>query len=250
MIGITLLSALAIGCAEGALAASAPVAEVSPAIMIAAAEEPEGAQAEAPATIPSTQEQAQAGQTEAPLVFAGESDDAVAEHMLDAIEKITTMSGDFTQIAPSGAISRGKFYLRRPGLLRFEYDAPSPLLIVANGGMVYVRDDALETTDSYPLGKTPLKFLLRKKVDLGDAKVVSVDRSADSVAVTFASSEEETEGELTVIMDAPALTLKEWIVRDPQQGVTIVTLDNVVAGQTLANRLFAVPKSESPFLKN
>lgn len=246
MIGLTLLSVLAIGCAEGALASAAPVAEAAPAIVIAAAEEtPEAA----PSGI--GDETLSASEDSAPpLVFADESDQAVADRMLSAIEAITTMSGDFTQVAPSGAISRGKFYLRRPGFLRFEYDAPSPLLIVANGGMVYVRDEALETTDSYPLGKTPLKFLLRKKVELGDAKVVAVDRGADSVAVTFASSEDETEGELSIVMDAPALALREWVVRDPQEGVTIVTLDKVAEGQPLANRLFAVPETETPFLKN
>lgn len=185
-----------------------------------------------------------------PPVFADESDQAVADKMLEAIEAITTLSGDFTQVAPSGAISTGKFYLRRPGFLRFQYDRPSPLLIVANGGMVYVRDNRLETTDSYPLGKTPLKFLLKKKVEIGDAKVVAVDRGADSVAVTFASSDPETEGDLTLVMSAPEMKLRQWIVRDPENGVTIVSLDNVVAGERLANRLFAVPDTGSAFLKN
>lgn len=184
------------------------------------------------------------------LVFADESDEAVANRVLGYLEDIDTLQGDFTQVAPSGAISTGKFYLRRPGLLRFEYDAPSPLLIVATGGMVFVRDDALETTDSYPLGKTPLKFLLRKRVELDDARLVSVDRGVDSAAVTFASDDEENEGEISLIVRAPQIALEQWVVRDPQNGVTIVSLDNVVAGEPIPNRLFAAPEASSPFLKN
>ncbi len=170
--------------------------------------------------------------------------------LIDYLEGIETLTGDFTQVAPSGAVSEGRFYIRRPGFLRFEYDPPTPLLIVANGGMVYVRDEALETTDSYPVGKTPLKFLLRKKVDLGDAKVIGVDRGVNAFAVTLGSDDDETEGELTLIATAPELTLVRWIVRDVQNGITVVTLDNVKSGERLANRLFQIPEAGGQFLKN
>ena len=132
--------------------------------------------------------------------------------------------------------------------MRFEYEPPTPLLLVANGGMVYVRDEALETTDSYPVGKTPLKFLLSKKINRDDAKVIQVDRGIDTVAVTFASSDEETEGELTLIATAPDFALRRWIVRDLQGGATIVTLENVKSGERLANSLFAAPDAGGRFL--
>ncbi len=185
-----------------------------------------------------------------PLVFEGESDDAVVQRFVDYLEQTTTLTGDFTQIAPSGAISTGQLYLRRPGFLRFEYDPPDPLLIVANGGMVYVYDDALETTDSYPLGKTPLKFLLSRKLNFDETTVVDVDRGVNNVAITLASKKDDTEGELTVIVKAPEMTLVRWIVRDLQNGITVVTIDNVIAGERLANRLFRPPDAGGAFLKN
>ena len=184
------------------------------------------------------------------LAFAGETDEDVVERLVKSLEDLKTLEGDFTQISPSGAVSTGKFFLRRPGFLRFEYEPPTPLLIVANGGMVYVRDEALETTDSYPVGKTPLKFLLRKKIDRDDATATGVDRGIDSVAVTFASDEEETEGELTLIVRGAAMELDRWIVRDLQGGSTVVNLENVKYGGKLANRLFEVPEAGGQFLKN
>ncbi len=185
-----------------------------------------------------------------PLAFEGESDAAVVQRFVDYLEQTTTLTGGFTQIAPSGAISSGRLYLRRPGFLRFEYDPPDPLLIVANGGLVYVYDDALETTDSYPLGKTPLKFLLSKKLNFDKTSVVGVDRGVNNVAITLASKKDDTEGELTIIVKAPEMTLIRWIVRDLQNGITVVTLDNVVAGERLANRLFRPPDAGGAFLKN
>ena len=185
-----------------------------------------------------------------PLAFEGESDEAVLERLSAYLENLDTLQGDFTQVAPSGAISTGRIYLRRPGLLRFDYDPPTPLLIVANGGMVYVQDEALETTDSYPVGRTPLKYLLRKRVDLGKLNPIAIDRGVDTVAATFASDEDDTEGELTIIVNAPDMTLSRWIVRDLQHGITVVTLDNVEQGIRLANRLFETPDAGGRFLKN
>jgi hypothetical protein len=46
------------------------------------------------------------------------------------------------------------------------------------------------------------------------------------------------------------MTLSRWIVRDIQNGLSVVTLDNVKSGERLSNRLFAVPDAGGQFLKN
>lgn len=242
---LALMSALSLICLDAASAARPlPVAVIA----AAAAKETAVQSAPAPEALPEAQDLAVEDVAGAPLVFAQESDQAVADRLINYIETLDTLQGDFTQVAPSGAISEGKFYLRRPGFLRFEYKPPQPLLIVANGGMVYVRDEALETTDSYPVGKTPLKFLLGKKIDRKDANVVNVDRGVDNVAVTFSSKDEETEGEITIIASAPDLKLRRWIVRDLQGGITVVSLDNVQEDVKLAASLFRAPDAGGRFL--
>lgn len=243
-----LVSMLALSCAEASFAfAPAPVdASVAPAaiaapVRLAVADQPE--------TLPPPPAGAAPDEV-APVAFSGLSDEAVVERAFGALEALTTLEGEFTQVAPSGAVSSGRFFLRRPGLLRFEYDPPTPLLVVANGGMVFVRDEALETTDSYPVNQTPLKFLLNRKVDLGDAKLIDIERGPSAVSLTFASADEETEGEITLDFSAPDLALQQWAISDPQGGMTVVALENVIAGRDIANRLFRVPETDSPFLKN
>ncbi len=254
---LAMLSAISLICVDMTIAAApaSPAITSDPVqIVLAQADIEESAETlqPAPKTVETVADDAVSDEEAFPetLAFDGESDEVVVERLVGYLEDLDTLAGDFTQIAPSGAISSGRFYLRRPGLLRFEYDPPTPLLIVANGGLVYVRDEALETTDSYPVGKTPLKFLLRKRIDRDDANVVAVDRGVDTVAVTLASNEEETEGELTIIARAPEMTLTRWIVRDLQNGITVVTLDNVEEGVRLANRLFQTPDAGGQFLKN
>ncbi|MEL7488169.1 MAG: outer-membrane lipoprotein carrier protein LolA [Pseudomonadota bacterium] len=268
--GLSLFSAVAVVCADIALAGAAALQEAPPPSAVveeAAVVEEQASDAvvsgevepgngdgalerlSAEADEAKADDQATAAVDPA-LVFADQSDAAVVETVLDYVRNITTLSGDFTQIAPSGAVSSGTFQLRRPNQLRFEYAPPTPLLIVATQGNVYVRDEDLETTDFYPIRKTPLRFLLSRKVDLDDARVVAVDRGIDTVAVTFASDDAETEGELSVILSAPDLSLQQWVVRDLQGGITIVSLENVVAGEKLANRLFRAPEAGGAFLKN
>ena len=48
-----------------------------------------------------------------------------------ALNRITSVQGRFAQIAPDGTRSQGDIFLQRPGRMRFQYDAPSPLTIVS-----------------------------------------------------------------------------------------------------------------------
>ena len=228
----------ALYCAEASFAIAAPV-------VAAAAPAPVVAQAEpAPASdIP-------VSKPASTLAFADLSDEAVADAALKSVEAMTTLSAKFRQTAPSGAIATGDVNLRRPGQVRFDYDAPSPITIVGTGGIVYVENADLETTDSYPLGKTPLKFLLSKRIDIGDAELAGVERFEDAVAVTWTSTGAETDGALTLYLSAPELTVAQWAVTDAQGGVTLVELIEPKLGEKLDNRLFRAPDAGGAFIRN
>ncbi|MEO1408033.1 MAG: outer-membrane lipoprotein carrier protein LolA, partial [Pseudomonadota bacterium] len=103
---------------------------------------------------------------EDPTLVDGEAQRALLAEVSAALSAVTTAKGRFVQIAPDGSESTGDFYLRRPGRVRFEYDAPVPLLIVADGATVAVEDKDLETQDRVPLGTTPLGLLLDDDLDL------------------------------------------------------------------------------------
>ena len=83
--------------------------------------------------------------------------------------------GNFVQVGPDGSRVKGEFYIQKPGKVRFEYDPPSPIEIVADGQSVVVRDRKLATQDLYPLSQTPLRFLLSERIDLmRDTNVIGV----------------------------------------------------------------------------
>nr|WP_233061361.1 outer membrane lipoprotein carrier protein LolA [Parvularcula mediterranea] len=160
------------------------------------------------------------------------------------------MEAQFTQYAPSGEISKGRFYLSRPGKLRFEYEEPNPMLIVAVGGMVYVHDAELKTTDSYPVGQTPLRFLLSKELDLEAAQVLSVREDRHGIKIVLAARDEELRGRLALLFEPENMQLAGWSFIDPGGQMTAVNLEGVEEKRRLPNRLFRVPESEGLFLSD
>src|SRR3546814_20383226 len=65
----------------------------------------------------------------------------------------------------------------RPGHLRFDYDPPSPVLIIANGLSLLYYDEELKEATFLPLWETPLWFLIREEVRFGEnVDIVAIDR--------------------------------------------------------------------------
>jgi len=153
---------------------------------------------------------------------------ALADRVSAYLSGIRTLVGDFVQVGPDGSKTQGQLYLQKPGRLRFEYDDPSPIELIADGSSVVVRDRKLATQDLYPLSQTPLRFLLADKVDLlKDTNVVGV--YADDVFATVVVEEKAIAGthRLMLMFGAKDLTLRQWTITDPQGYDTTVAVYNL-----------------------
>jgi len=154
---------------------------------------------------------------------------------------ITTLEGNFVQVGPNGDLSEGKFYMRRPGRLRFEYQPPNPALIVTDGFWVGVYDKRMNTLDRYPLDSTPLDLLLRDRVDLRkEGAVQSIDRSAGQMRVVAIDPGAPDQGSITMVFADNPLELRQWIVVDAQGLVTTVALSEMRANVKLDPNLFFI----------
>ena len=146
-----------------------------------------------------------------------------------ALNALGQMQADFVQTSGNGRRAEGKIYLQKPGRVRFEYLPPATLEIVADGSSVVIRDRKLGTQDLYGIAQTPLKFLLRDKVDLArDTRLVEVNPAPDLVSVTV--EDKATFGgtsRIELFFDPRSYALKQWTVTDPQGYQTAVVLRNV-----------------------
>lgn len=146
-----------------------------------------------------------------------------------SLNALGQMQADFVQTSGNGRRAEGKIYLQKPGRVRFEYLPPATLEIVADGSSVVIRDRKLGTQDLYGIAQTPLKFLLREKVDLArDTRLVEVNPAPDLVSVTI--EDRATFGgtsRIELFFDPRSYALKQWTVTDPQGYQTAVVLRNV-----------------------
>src|SRR5262249_7120218 len=95
-----------------------------------------------------------------------------------------TLVGDFVQIGPDGRRTEGQFYIQKPGKVRFEYNPPTPIDVIADGQMVVVRNRLTSAQDPFPLSQTPLRLLLADRLDLSkDTNVISVASDANSITI-------------------------------------------------------------------
>lgn len=159
---------------------------------------------------------------------------------------IKTLDGDFIQFGPDGSQAEGKFYMARPGKVRFHYSPPAKLDIIADGKSVSVRDRKLATQDIWPLSQTPLRFLLSDKLDLRrDTKVTGVKVEPDLITVTISDQTTFNSGILTLIFDAKKYELKQWTVTDAQGYDTTVAIYNLTTNGPTNPDLFKIDYLEN-----
>lgn len=154
---------------------------------------------------------------------------------------ITTMQGEFVQVGPDGDLSEGRFFMRRPGRIRFEYEPPNPTLIIADGFWVGVYDILEESLDRFPLSETPLDLLLRDRVNLrSEGAIEAIERSAGQLRVRAIDPDSRDQGSLTMVFNDNPLELTQWIVTDAQGLNTTVALSGTQRNVTLGGELFFI----------
>lgn len=152
---------------------------------------------------------------------------------------LTTLKARFLQVAQNGASAQGTAYIWRPGRMRFDYDPPEPLLLVASGGQIMMFDRELRQPTTVPASATPLGLLLRDPIRLsGDITVTATERRGGFLHVTLHRTSAPAEGRLTLTFEEQPLQLRQWTVVDAQARETRVTLYEIETGLRLDSRMF------------
>jgi outer membrane lipoprotein-sorting protein len=167
---------------------------------------------------------------------------AQAARVSSYLSSLQTLVGNFVQVGPDGSKTKGDFYIQKPGKVRFEYDAPSPIAIIADGSSLAVRDTKLATQDIYPLSQTPLRFLLSDRIDLlKDTNVVNV--TADDIYISVTIEEKQAligTSRLMLMVGVKDGQLKQWTVTDPQGYDTTIAVYNLDSSKKVDPGLFRI----------
>jgi outer membrane lipoprotein-sorting protein len=160
------------------------------------------------------------------------------------LDRVRTLKARFLQVGPDGRSSGGTVWMQRPGRMRFQYDPPSPFLLVAGHGQVIFHDSQLDQTSNIPLERTPLGLLLRDRVRLsGDVTVTEFNRLPGALQVTLVRTRDPGQGSLTLVFADSPLTLRSWRVVDAQGKETTVNIYSPVLGGNFDQSLFTYTDS-------
>ena len=166
----------------------------------------------------------------------GQADVARVEQYYNSIQ---TLQSRFVQSNPNGGIVQGTLSISRPGKMRFEYDPPSQLKIVADGLQVTMWDPPNKDFGQWPIGWTAASFLVKQPLQLsGDITVEKIDRANGVLELTLVQTRKPQEGKVIVRFAENPMLLRGWSIIDNRGNKVDVSLTDVKIGIPLANSLF------------
>ncbi|MCV0394448.1 MAG: outer membrane lipoprotein carrier protein LolA [Rhizobiaceae bacterium] len=176
----------------------------------------------------------------APMTHSAAAASDTAQRIADHFSSVRTMSGEFVQFGPSGEQTGGKFFISRPGKIRFNYEKPSNFKVIADGKSVVINNPKLNTWDLYSLSQTPLKLLLDERIDLSGGKVKSVSEEDDLTTIKLADKSLFGDSTITMMFDPQTSELRQWTITDAQGKDTTVMIFNVEEGVQVDQAMFNI----------
>lgn len=160
---------------------------------------------------------------------------------------IQAAEANFTQVNDDGTLTTGRVLIRRPGRMRFEYDPPEALLVIAGGGQIGIFDGKSNVPDAeqYPLNQTPLKLILERNVNLA-ARDMVVGHQFDGTATTVVAQDPKRPeyGTIAMKFTGDPVELRQWIVTDGQGATTTVILGELTQKSGFNGALFDIGREE------
>ncbi|RVD56562.1 outer membrane lipoprotein carrier protein LolA [Mesorhizobium sp. M2D.F.Ca.ET.185.01.1.1] len=163
-----------------------------------------------------------------------------AQKIADHFSSVKSMSGEFVQFGPKGEQTGGKFFLERPGKIRFNYDGASNFRVISDGKSVVILNKKLNTSDLYPLSKTPLKLLLDDRIDLSGGRVKAVKEEDDLTTIKLSDKSVFGNAMITMMFDPKTYDLRQWTITDAQGKDTTVMIFNTKEGVSFPPDTFAI----------
>lgn len=189
----------------------------------------------------------EAAQAATPLI--GVEQTKAVQRINSYFNNITNLQGSFEQVDSTDKRTTGRFYVQRPGKIRFDYAPPSGLRIIADGQFLAIEDSDLKTVEKYPIQSTPFRLLLADSVDLDrDARIVGVETQEGTLSVSLEDKSNDAAGGIRLIFASGSeLQLKEWLITDAQGLTTRVSVNDVVSGRKVAADFFTSKENFQPF---
>ena len=180
------------------------------------------------------------------------SPQSLADTLQRKYATIRDFSADFTHTYEGGVLrrkttERGKVYVKKPGMMRWEYVSPEEKLFVSDGVKIYSylpadRQVFIGTVPAGDQATTPVLFLVGKGHLTRDFIVSEADLpdlAPNTYALELIPRRREPEYEvLTLVVDRKTLQLRRLSAVDHQGGTSTFHFSNLQENIQLSDKLF------------
>ena len=171
-----------------------------------------------------------------------------------AAQKTTGIKSDFTQEKNLGMlsekiVSKGKFWFKKPNMIRMEYLQPFKYLVIINKDNVYVKDEQKENKIStrsnslfQQINKITLECIQGTVLNDPDFKT-RVFESKGSYLVEFSPVNKgirELFKNINIIIDKKDDSISSIDMREPSGDNTLIQFTNKELNATIPDALFAI----------
>lgn len=182
------------------------------------------------------------------LTFAapGAWADDAAERLTERLDPLENYQATFEQQILDGSgerlqNARGEMWLSRPGMLRWEVEAPYSQIVVSDGDDVYLYDPDLEQVTVQPMDNrvshTPALLLSGSANELtASYDVYHEQENSDDIFTLIPTSADTLFEELNMVFDGDTLT-ELWMMDSTGQR-TAITFSDITRNGTIDDSLF------------
>jgi chaperone LolA len=153
---------------------------------------------------------------------------------------LNSVVANFSQTSADGSAGTGKFFMKRPGKMRWQYAPPTPLLLVSDGKVVTYYDAGLDQVTYIGVDDTLAGFLARKdiKLESESTRLTKFEAVDGLIRATIVQKKKPADGSLTLEFSDNPLEIKNMIAVDATGNATTVKLANAQFGPVLDDKLF------------
>ncbi len=153
---------------------------------------------------------------------------------------IASLVSDFTQTSSDGSVGSGKFFLKRPGKMRWQYNPPTPILLISNGKRVTYYDPGLDQVTYIGADEVLAGFLASPTIQLTSdtTRITHLSKENGVMSVTIIQRKKPDDGSLTLEFTESPLAIARIIGVDATGNETHVTLEKLQFGPVLDDKLF------------
>ena len=172
--------------------------------------------------------------------FDSISDNNWLVSLQEYFSNLGSVEGEFTQIDQIGNITKGIFYSNGKGSVRFEYSAPSEMLIIINKGIFAIKEKKDSKLNFYSLEDSPLANLLSKNLKLNNFHINSLEIEGRVATIELRTKKSSLRNSIFITADYPQPILRQWKIIDTQKKETIVFFSKIKSINSILDSFFEI----------